>query len=47
MPRLEDLPYPIASLFEEMLDQPDPSFRFRALIKVFSGFLKIRRLDGD
>ena len=28
MPRLEDLPYPIASLFEEMLDQPDPSFRF-------------------
>lgn len=34
------LPYPIASLYQEMHDEKQPGMRFRSLVRAFSGFLK-------
>lgn len=38
------LPYPIASLYQEMLDTPEPGHRLRALVRAFSGILKFMSL---
>ncbi|MCP4006622.1 MAG: hypothetical protein GY725_20780 [bacterium] len=37
---LEKMPYPLAHLYQEMLDEKEPRIRFRGLIKVFAGGLK-------
>ena len=34
------LPYPIASLYDEMQAETQPGVRFRSLVRCFAGFLK-------